>query len=342
MTEATFDRACGYSLSDDPSTPHKAIGPKRKSLDYSHGSSTWGVILLLGILAASLYGVYIPSNREPLAVSHSLQLRSSTPVSVPSIKELRSYLHFAYAAFCPADTLQDWTCPWCLDDQFQITSILFNETTKTRGFVGFDPSRNITVASFRGSHGNVVNWWLDLEPGTTTEFYNVTIRKGWVLAYQALREQLWEALHQTQSRCPSCDTFVTTGHSLGAAISGLAALDAKLSFPWIQRAEMINFGMPRVGYKDFAKLFHDNVDSSFRVVHFRDIVPHYPLRIKHAFPFHHVGSELWEPQKHFNGTLRHCDGSGEDPHCSDSLPIWHWDPADHMNYLGIQNDNCEQ
>jgi len=105
---------------------------------------------------------------------------------------------------------------------------------------------------------------------------------------------------------------------------------------------MVNFGMPRVGHKDSADLFEQNVESSFRVVHYRDIVPHYPLRVGVEDKlYHHVGKELWESQEHFNGTLKHCDGSGEDMQCSDSIPVWRWEPSDHMTYLGVANDNCK-
>jgi hypothetical protein len=123
--------------------------------------------------------------------------------------------------------------------------------------------------------------------------------------------------------------------------SGLAALDAKLALPWIQQVGMVNFGMPRLGYQDCADLFDQHVgkSSAFRVVHYRDIVPHYPLR---DLEYHHVGTELWEPQEQFNGTLKQCDGSGEDEQCSDSVPVWRWNPHDHLTYLGIATDNCQQ
>ena len=304
------------------------------------------VTLFLGVLVGLIYSGSKPSSTKVLTPSKVLNSRSSSPSSVPPLNELFSFVHLAYAAFCPEDSLQNWTCPWCLDQDFQMTSVLYNETTQTRGFVGYKTSQDIIVASFRGSQGNT-NWILDLEPGTTNDFHGVTVRKGWVSAYEALREQLLEALHEIHKLCPTCATVVTTGHSLGAAISGLAALDMKLSLPWIESAGMRNFGMPRLGYQDFADLFDKHVESSFRVVHYRDIVPHYPLRIEKGllrgpFHYHHVGSELWEPHKLFNGTLRHCNGSGEDPQCSDSIPIWHWDPDDHMTYMGIPNDNCKQ
>jgi len=105
--------------------------------------------------------------------------------------------------------------------------------------------------------------------------------------------------------------------------------------------------MPRAGYQDFVDLFQANVLSSFRVVHFQDIVPHYPLRfqqgiVEHVLPpYHHVAMELWEPYEVFTGTLQHCYmGAGEDPRCSNSVKPWRWNPDDHMTYLGIPNDNC--
>ncbi len=97
----------------------------------------------------------------------------------------------------------------------------------------------------------------------------------------------------------------------------------------------INFGMPRVGHENFAALFDARV-SVFRVIHYRDIVPHYPLE---AFGYRHPAGQLWEPREAFNGTLTTCSGQ-EDPLCADSVPPYQWKPSDHMTYLGVHNDNC--
>jgi len=156
-------------------------------------------------------------------IQPSMHVRTSSmsmDSSFPTLDGLLSYLHFAYAAFCRDGDLQNWTCEWCQQQnvsEFQVTSIVYNETTKTRGFVGFLPSQQLIVASFRGSDAGA-NWILDLKVGTTRDFYNVTIHKGWVQAYMALRDQLWKGLNEAHVKCPSCTTFVTTGHSLGAAI----------------------------------------------------------------------------------------------------------------------------
>lgn len=303
-------------------------------------SKILAVLLVSSLLVSSLFTLSKPRTRA-LAASDELRHSPYITESIPSIPELQSYVQLSYAAFCPDAELRNWTCQWCVEEGFQVTDVLYSETTKTKGFVGYDQSRKLIVASFRGSYGHVENWWLNLRFGSTSkDFHNVTIRTGWWKAYEALQEQYWEALQQTHERCPSCTTLVTTGHSLGAAIGGLAALDAKLTFPWIRQVKMRNLGMPRVGHEDFVQLFHDHVESSYRVVHYRDIVPHYPLRINHISPYHHVGSEVWIPQKDFNGTLQLCDGSGEDPDCSGSLKMWQWDPDDHNTYLGLWNNDC--
>ena len=47
----------------------------------------------------------------------------------------------------------------------------------------------------------------------------------------------------------------------GSAISGLAAVDSAVAFPKT-RVSLLNFGMPRLGDKDFAALFGSYVHFS--------------------------------------------------------------------------------
>ena len=67
------------------------------------------------------------------------------------------------------------------------------------------------------------------------------------------------------------------GHSLGAAISGLAAVElasvyGRASIPL--NVSLINFGMPRIGNEPFADWFAETLQGvSWRVVHNEDIVP---------------------------------------------------------------------
>lgn len=76
----------------------------------------------------------------------------------------------------------------------------------------------------------------------------------------------------------------TCGHSLGAAMSGIAASR-------IKDATSYNYGCPRIGTKPWAKEF-DNTHKMYRFVNDRDIVPRIPprwLRYKHCGELHHIG-----------------------------------------------------
>lgn len=71
------------------------------------------------------------------------------------------------------------------------------------------------------------------------------------------------------------------------------------------------------------------IPNTFRVVHYRDIVPHAPPT---RFGYWHMYNEIWYDQA--SNEYRFCNDSGEDPLCSDSQTIL--SPADHMVYLGIE------
>ena len=53
---------------------------------------------------------------------------------------------------------------------------------------------------------------------------------------------------------------------------------------------LYTFGSPRVGNKEFGDYFITNVINSFRVVNYKDIVPHLP---PFGLGFFHVGVEIW-------------------------------------------------
>eukprot|EP00755_Sulcionema_specki_P024945 Sspe_Gene.82218::Locus_53875_Transcript_1_2_Confidence_0.400_Length_1173::g.82218::m.82218 len=92
---------------------------------------------------------------------------------------------------------------------------------------------------------------------------------------------------------------------------------------------MWNYGCPRVGNTAFAGWYMKTVThSEYRMVHDKDIVPHLPLE---DMGFHHVGREVWEMK---NKTYVMCDGSGEDPTCSDS--IIGDSVSDHLSYMEVE------
>ena len=71
--------------------------------------------------------------------------------------------------------------------------------------------------------------------------------------------------------CPSCDTFAIVGHSLGGALSTLAALElveiySNMSFI------VKTTGSPRVGNKAFATYYNSKVPNTERLVNNDDTV----------------------------------------------------------------------
>ncbi|MCK5633258.1 lipase family protein [bacterium] len=82
-----------------------------------------------------------------------------------------------------------------------------------------------------------------------------------------------------------------TGHSLGGALAVLCA--AYLKFYGHAVDGVYTYGQPRVGGKDFAKVYNKNLSNkTFRHVNNNDIVPHLPLR---GMKFRHT----WQ-LKYFN------------------------------------------
>jgi len=75
------------------------------------------------------------------------------------------------------------------------------------------------------------------------------------------------------------------------------------------------FGQPRVGNAAFQAFCNARAPRrTWRLTHWRDPVPHLPLR---SMGFAHVGTEIWWDERWRSGRV--CDGSGEDATCSDSF-----------------------
>ncbi|MDR1668528.1 MAG: lipase family protein [Oscillospiraceae bacterium] len=79
-----------------------------------------------------------------------------------------------------------------------------------------------------------------------------------------------------------------TGHSLGAALAVLCAVDVQYNRPDAD-IEVILFGCPRVGNKAFALSYNRRVDKTVRVENGNDIVTKVPPAL---FGFRHVGAKL--------------------------------------------------
>ncbi|ESK86031.1 feruloyl esterase a [Moniliophthora roreri MCA 2997] len=129
--------------------------------------------------------------------------------------------------------------------------------------------------------------------------------------------------------------IITTGHSLGGALSTLAAVSLQQRYSDKgKEVRNYSYGAPRLGNRLFAEFVNDLLgERSYRVVHARDGVP---TMIPRTLGYHHHGIEYWQTVSPASSetTLQCSRTNGEDPRCSASVPSGGIN-EDHMVYFGI-------
>merc|ERR1719242_1272988 len=252
----------------------------------------------------------------------------------------KANLYFAYGAYCPEAELEEWNCKWCKRHRdFELHSVIETGYFEwhLQAFTGYDPTADQIVVAFRGSH-NVLNWFDDFEvwqqeyPGIDGAYIHEGFYQAWNdLASKGITKDYAALL----AKYPGKKTL-STGHSLGAAVASVAALDfAKTK--GAGSIEVYTFGCPRWANKPLAQVFEQRVDVNWRLVNVHDIVPTIP-EPKHpnvTSPYHHTSTEVWytsdKPLKY-----KICDGTGEDIRCKYVVPS----ANDHLQYMG-EYETCE-
>lgn len=168
------------------------------------------------------------------------------------------------AAACGTDKYESHTFNGPTEG-FVVTHVV-NDWKATNGFVGYLPSDKSIYAAFRGS-SSTRNWitnfrFLKTEYTSFPEC-NCEVHKGFFQAEQTVFPQVLKAVQKLVKQFPDYDVKVT-GHSYGAAMSNLVALDLlKNNIPV---KAVYNFGQPRTGKKSLAVQlsFHLIMSSALR------------------------------------------------------------------------------
>ena len=202
------------------------------------------------------------------------------------------------------------------------------------GFIGYQPSVSTIWVAFRGS-SDIANWItnLDFIRMSYPLCSGCSVHEGFYTAEQQALPQIQNAVQQLVAAYPSY-SIVVTGHSLGAALATLTALD--LAQTYGSGVSVYNYGCPRIFNQAGANWASGGaVYIGARRTHYQDIVPHLPQEI---FGFVHTNGEIYEggPISSYpnfpGGPLQTCSGE-EDPNCADQ-----WDGtsiADHLLYSGV-------
>ncbi|MCA1032555.1 lipase family protein [Bacillus timonensis] len=136
-------------------------------------------------------------------------------------------------------------------------------------------SKNAVVIGFRGSDTKY-DWIADSEVAQVP-FLGGQVHRGFYSIYDSCRQQIMDAYRDKLDHTKD-KTLYITGHSLGAGLATLHALDVKLSDIGFKRVVMYNFASPRVGNQQFAAIYNANVRESVRFVNSDDIVPNLPRK----------------------------------------------------------------
>ena len=162
-----------------------------------------------------------------------------------------------------------------------------SKDTGIQATVSLDGSR--AIVCLRGSDA-VVDWKNNFNIGKVPFLSrkhsdpDKMVHAGFFTGHASVKGKIYKKLNYIVDS-GECDSLLFCGHSAGVQ-SALLAYDYlnKKSLP----IEVVTFGTPRLGNKEFADAFNSEMKCT-RIINDRDVVPLAPLKI---LGFHHVGNNL--------------------------------------------------
>lgn len=188
-----------------------------------------------------------------------------------------SMLNMLELALCSySDTL-----PVCNTD---ICTTIVDSKTDTECFI--HTKGNIMYIAFRGTDSKINRINNLCFCKKTIPYGNndskIRIHCGFLKGYASVRNKIHKLIGKH-----ICEVLIT-GHSLGAALAVLCAVDIQYNFP-DKDIEVYAFGCPRIGNEAFVKSYNKRVFKTLRFNNGNDIVTKIPPAI---FGYRHVGTEI--------------------------------------------------
>ncbi|KAI0015326.1 alpha/beta-hydrolase [Xylariomycetidae sp. FL0641] len=229
-------------------------------------------------------------------MSHYLDLlsRDTATVSSTQLDQLKFYAQYAAAGYCNAEvdvgtavTCSNNTCPDVEAAGATVVATYSGILTDTKGFVATDDTNKLIVSSVQGSK-SVRNWITDFVfLQESCDFADgCLIHQGFALAWSEIQDELTAGVKAAADANPDY-AIVFTGHSLGAAVSTVAAATLRQEGYAI---DLYTYGCPRVGNLALVQFITDQAGAKHRVTHFDDPVPRLPPII---VDYAHTSPEYW-------------------------------------------------
>ncbi|KAF5351321.1 hypothetical protein D9758_008016 [Tetrapyrgos nigripes] len=285
---------------------------------------------------------------------------STRAIDQATFNDLTFYFQYASSAYADSCASPNGNT-LITEDKPDIIILQFNNVvTDTQGFIARDDNRREIVVALRGSTA-ATDFLIDAEialipfvsPGVRPPAGSLA-HTGFLTAWNSVAAQVLTIVRAQLAAHPGY-SLVSTGHSLGGALSGLAGIALQQNFPNkyvysvnyvaetrrsntrrfvpISPTRMFTYGQPRTFNPTGALFINQQFGANaFRGVHTTDGVP---TIIPTSLGYRHHGIEYWQnPDPASAQTTKKCAADGEDPTCSASIPSQGIDQA-HLTYFGI-------
>lgn len=179
-----------------------------------------------------------------------------------------------------------------LNETYGCPRFRFISRRTTQCFVASNDEAMFVV--FRGTETDKIEDILTDLDTEQIKAYGALLHKGFAYAYRLVRQAIISEIKLQQSKANKPLPIYIGGHSLGGAISVVAAADFhKKNLPW---HGIYTAGQPRVGSPDFIQKYKEVLgERLFRFVNVDDLVPSVPPK---QIPFtdlhfEHMGHRIW-------------------------------------------------
>jgi len=275
-------------------------------------------------------------------VPRVLSFRDATDATNYNEDEAKMYLQAARASFCDKGPIERWNCGEMCDavpvEKGSVRFIGPGKKSKVQAFVArLLTEQDHCVISFRGSV-EFANWQADVKiwqepwPAENADWcQNCSVHRGFAGAYGELRAQLRTAINEL-----TCKTFVFTGHSLGAAMAQLMAIELRGEDGALVKAVYL-YGSPRVGGKAFVDAFDKLAalqkvqPAAWHIIHYHDPIPRLPPQSS-PWSYRSMSTKVVYNENETSYVVCSAKNS-EDPRCVNSPSALALINLNHVTYL---------
>ncbi|KAI0011078.1 alpha/beta-hydrolase [Xylariaceae sp. FL0662B] len=244
---------------------------------------------LVGALAS-----WATANPVPGTLHYSVYDRDAT-ITDAELSKLRFYAQYAAAAYCNYGSpvgatlaCSENACPDVTAANATIVATFSGNLTDAQGFVSSDDTNKVIVVSTKGSE-SIRNWITDFVflQVPCDLVLGCLLHAGFLTAWAEISEAVLAGVASARAAHPDY-AVVFTGHSLGGAVSTVAAAHARVQGGYA--VDTYTYGSPRVGNAAFVEFVAGQQGGNLRVTHLDDPVPRLPPIVTN---YRHTSPEYW-------------------------------------------------